>query len=701
MRPEILFPLFQDASTLAGVGQRTAKALEKRTGRRLLDMCWLLPQGLIDRSHRPPVGMLRPGDIATLEVQVSGHSPPGHRSRPYVVHCFDKTGEIDLVFFHMQARYLLERLPVGKTRFVSGSVDFYRNRAQMHHPAYIVEPEALEQLPLLEPIYPSALGVGPRVLRKAIASALEKAPELPEWLDEDRLQSHRWRDWRGALLSVHAPQNLAELEPDAPARKRLAYDELLANQLALGVIRAHHRKRLGRALTGGAELKKRTLESLPWNLTAAQQRVLHEIEADMKSPYPMLRLLQGDVGSGKTIVAFLSMLGAVGSGAQAAFMAPTELLARQHYAALEPWCEHLGLRLDLLVGQGKAAGRSKVLAALESGETQILVGTHALFQEQVKFADLGMIVIDEQHRFGVHQKLQLSEKAEVEVDTLVMTATPIPRTLTMTVYGYMEVSRLDESPPGRKPVTTVVMPFSRLEDLAGRLRSAIAGGARAFWVCPLITEVEGGEDDEPRRKKSAAVERHEWLRERFGERVGLVHGRMKSQEKDSVMSAFACGDLDILVATTVIEVGIDVPEASVMVVEEAEMFGLAQLHQLRGRVGRGTAESSCILLYRPPLSDMASRRLRLMRETEDGFRIAEEDLRLRGSGELLGTRQSGLPEFRLAHPYSHASLLEEARANAETILKENPSLEGERGKALRILLYLFGRDEVVGYFRSG
>ncbi|MCY4031641.1 MAG: ATP-dependent DNA helicase RecG, partial [Hyphomicrobiales bacterium] len=330
MRPEILFPLFQDASTLAGVGQRTASALEKRTGRRLLDVCWLLPQGLIDRGHRPPVGMLRPGDIATLKVQVSEHAPPRHRSQPYVVHCFDETGEIDLVFFHMKPRYLLERLPVGETRFVSGRVDFYRKRAQMHHPAYIVEPEALEQLPLLETIYPSALGVGARVLRKAVASALEKVPELPEWLDEGRLRSHRWLDWRGALLSAHAPQNLAELEPDAPARKRLAYDELLANQLALGVIRAHHRKRRGRALAGGAELRERTVKSLPWNLTAAQQRVLREIEADMESPYPMLRLLQGDVGSGKTIVAFLSMLGAVGSGAQAAFMAPTELLARQH-----------------------------------------------------------------------------------------------------------------------------------------------------------------------------------------------------------------------------------------------------------------------------------------------------------------------------------------------------------------------------------
>ena len=701
MRPEILFSLFQDASTLSGVGQRTASALEKRTGRRLLDMCWLLPQGLIDRGHRPPVGMLRPGDIATLKLQISGHSPPGRRPRPYVVHCFDETGEIDLVFFHMKPRYLLEQLPKGETRFVSGRVDFYRNRAQMHHPAYIVKPEALSQLPMLEPVYPSALGVGPRVLRKAIVSALKQVPELPEWLDEDRLRSHRWLDWRGALLSAHAPQNLAELEPGAPARKRLAYDELLANQLALAVLRAHHRKRTGRALTGGAELKERTIESLPWNLTSAQQRVLREIEADMESPYPMLRLLQGDVGSGKTIVAFLSMLGAVGAGAQAAFMAPTELLARQHYAALEPLCEHLGLQMDLLVGQGKSAGRSKVLASLESGDTRILVGTHALFQEQVKFADLAMIVIDEQHRFGVHQKLQLSEKAKVEVDTLVMTATPIPRTLTMTVYGYMEVSRLDESPPGRMPVVTGVLPFSRLEDLANRLREAIAGGARAFWVCPLITEVEDGEDGEPRRKKSAAVERHEWLRERFGDRVGLVHGRMKSQDKDSVMSAFARGDLDILVATTVIEVGIDVPEASVMVVEEAEMFGLAQLHQLRGRVGRGTVESSCMLLYRPPLSDMAVRRLRLMRETEDGFRIAEEDLRLRGAGELLGTRQSGLPEFRVAHPYSHASLLEEARVNAEEILKENPNLEGERGEALRVLLYLFERDEAVGYFRSG
>ena len=700
MRPEILFPLFQDAQTLPGIGERMAQALEKRAGRRIVDMCWLLPQGLIDRGYRPQVAQLRGGEVATLKIHIADHKAPRQSHHPYVVLCHDDTGPLDLVFFHARPQYLLAQLPPGETRFVSGKVEFYRDQARMLHPAYIVKPEELEKLPMREAVYPSALGIRPRSLRKAMTEALRLIPVLPEWRDPERLRAHRWMPWHEALMRAHSPQTAADLDPASPARMRLAYDELLANQLALSIVRDHQRKRPGRAFTGGDDLQAKCIASLPWKLTGAQQRAGAEIQADMSSPSPMLRLLQGDVGSGKTIVALLAMLRAVGSGAQAAFMAPMELLARQHHARLQPLCAALGLRADLLIGRSRRREADAVLRAVEHGKTHILVGTHALFQERVRFHDLGLAVIDEQHRFGVHQKLRLSRKGGNDIDMLVMTATPIPRTLTMTLYGDMEVSRLDESPPGRLPIDTRALPLSRIGDVARRLRAAISQGARCFWVCPLVEELEPSLT-RPGGKRSAARERCEWLKERFGARVGLAHGRLQGQEKDEVMQAFQRGDLDILVATTVVEVGIDVPEATIMVIEQAEQFGLAQLHQLRGRVGRGRGRSSCLLLYNEPLSDIAARRLRLLRESEDGFFIAEEDLRLRGSGEVLGTRQSGAPEFRLADPLAHQRLLLEARAEADALLAANPELEGEHGAAARTLLYLFERDEAIRYFRSG
>ena len=563
----------------------------------------------------------------------------------------------------------------------------------MSHPDHIGTAEELSELLTVEPVYPLTAGLTPRPLQRAIREAVNRAPALPEWNDPAWLADRGWPGWRESVQAVHAPRSAADLEPGAPARMRLAYDELLANQLALSIVRSRHRRLPGRRIAGDGALRANVVEALPFSLTGSQTKALAEIAADLASDSRMLRLLQGDVGSGKTVVAFLSMLIAVEAGAQAALMAPTEILARQHFATVAPLAEAAGVPAAILTGREKGRARQAALDRLASGEVAVIVGTHALFQEDVAFRDLAFAVIDEQHRFGVHQRLSLAAKGRA-LHVLVMTATPIPRTLMLTSYGDLDVSKLTEKPAERRPVDTRAMPLSRLEEVAMRLEDALASGARAYWVCPLVEESEAVD-------LAAATERRAALAQRFGDRVGLLHGRMRGAEKDAVMARFAGGDVVILVATTVIEVGVDVPEASVIVIEHAERFGLAQLHQLRGRVGRGDRSSACLLLYDEPLGDTARARLNVLRETEDGFRIAEEDLRLRGAGELLGTRQSGLPEFRLADLGANAGLLAAARDDARLILERDAELTTERGRALRTLLYLFERDAVVNTLRSG
>jgi ATP-dependent DNA helicase RecG len=518
---------------------------------------------------------------------------------------------------------------------------------------------------------------------------------MPEWLDPAYLKVRGWPPFSEAIKKAHAPVHEDDLAPTTPERQRLAYDELLANQLALMLIRRQMRAiNKGRILLGDGRLKAKALAALQFTLTDAQVQAVAEIEADMASPARMLRLLQGDVGSGKTVVAFLALLAAVEAGAQGALMAPTEILARQHIAALERLAAAAGVRMAILTGREKGAPREALLVALAAGEIDILVGTHALFSEDVAFKDLGLVVVDEQHRFGVHQRMTLQGKGAHVTDVLVMTATPIPRTLALTAYGDMDVSRLYGRPPGRQPVETRVLPAERLGDVVERLRTAIAKGARAYWVCPLVEESE-------KIDLAAAEDRAKELQAALGPMVGLVHGRMKPAERDAAMAKFKTGELQVLVATTVIEVGVDVPEATIMVVEHAERFGLAQLHQLRGRVGRGSGKSSCLLVYVPPIGETAKARLAVLRDTDDGFVIAEEDLKLRGPGELLGTRQSGQLEFRMADIAVHGDLLAAARDDAGLILSRDPDLKSSRGEALRVLLYLFGRDEAVRYLRAG
>jgi ATP-dependent DNA helicase RecG len=704
MRPAILNPLFAAASGIKGIGRKLDRTLARflRPDRaedglaRIVDLLFHLPSGLVDRRFRPQIADLPRTGIVTVEVTVGRHRvpPPLSTRTPYRVEAFDDTGRLTLVFFHAHGEHLRRILPEGERRFVSGSIDWYGGEPQIVHPDHIVTAEEFEGLPLIEPVYPLTEGLSGKVLVKAIRAALDRIPALPEWQDEAYRQRHNWPPFGVALRALHHPETPAAFGPDAPARCRLAYDELLANQLALSLVRRHMKRASGRSLTGTGDRRARIAAALPYSLTASQRQAVGEILQDMAKPQRMLRLLQGDVGSGKTVVALLALATAVECGAQGAFMVPTEILARQHLSTLSPYCQAAGIRLALLTGREKGKAREEVLAGLASGEIGILIGTHALFQEGVAFKDLALVVIDEQHRFGVHQRLALQAKAGTATDHLVMTATPIPRTLALTVYGDMDVSKLTEKPAGRLPIDTRVLPMSRLDEVVAGLGRSLAEGHRAYWVCPLVEESEAVD-------LAAAEDRFRALAARFPGRVGLIHGRLKGSERDRAMAAFKSGVLSLLVSTTVIEVGVDVPEANVMVVENAERFGLAQLHQLRGRVGRGAAKSVCLLLYQNPIGETARARLRIMRDTDDGFRIAEEDLRLRGAGEMLGTRQAGLPLFRIADLGHDGELLAAARDDAALVLARDDRLMSPRGEALRVLLYLFERDEAVRLISAG
>ena len=695
MRPAILFPLFAETRSLAGVGPRLERLIAKAAGTRLVDLVFALPTGVIDRSYRPHIAAAEPGRIATLTVEVLAHVPGRDRRRPWRVRCGDDSGVIDLVFFHPHKDYIEQQLPAGQTRVISGRVEHFSGRVQMVHPDYVLGVDEAARMPVIEPVYPLTEGLSQKVMGRAVRGALARVPELPEWLDPTFLRARGWSSFSAALAALHAPRADADLSPLTPAHARLAYDELLANQLALIMTRERMRGRKGREVAGTGVLRRQALAALPFSLTPAQLAAIAEIDADMASPLRMLRLLQGDVGAGKTVIAMLALLNAVEAGLQGAFMAPTELLARQHMMSLAGMAEAAGLRLALLTGRERGTARNALLADLKSNAINIVVGTHALFSEDVAFHDLGLAVIDEQHRFGVHQRMQLQGKGDAPVDVLVMTATPIPRTLALTAYGDMDVTRLWGRPPGRKPVDTRVLNAERLEEVVSHLRRAIATGAQAYWVCPLIEESE-------KTDLAAAEARHAMLKDALGASlVGLVHGRMKTAERDATMAAFKAGELKIVVATTVIEVGVDVPQATIMVVEHAERFGLAQLHQLRGRVGRGRGKSTCLLVYHPPLGEMARQRLKVLRQSDDGFVIAEEDLRLRGAGELLGVRQSGLADFRLADLAAHGELLAAAHDDARLIYARDPQLKSPRGAALRVLLYLFGRDEAARYLTTG
>ncbi|WP_085978888.1 ATP-dependent DNA helicase RecG [Rhodopseudomonas palustris] len=699
MRPPLLNPLFAPVTSLPGVGPKQDKLfrylLDRSETPRLVDLLLHLPVSVIDRRARPKIRDAVPGSMVTLEVTVDRHRPaPGGRSRaPHLVYASDDTGDVVLTYFRAQPGYVEKLLPVGEKRYVSGTAQMFDGTLQIVHPDRVVDEAGLALLSGIDPVYPLTEGLAVGSLRRAVAQALLKLPTLPEWTAPEVMRRCGFAPFAEALQRVHRPVELTDILPDGPFWSRLAYDELLAGQLALALVRAQLRRPAGTRNAGDGGLRAKIIDALPYALTASQQAAAAAIAEDLRQPVRMLRLLQGDVGSGKTVVALLAAAAVAEVGKQAALMAPTEILARQHFKTVAPLAAQAGLRVAILTGREKGKERREILAALASGEIHCLVGTHALIQDDVVFNDLALAVVDEQHRFGVRERLALTNKGAA-VDVLVLSATPIPRTLVLSYFGDMDLSELREKPAGRQPIDTRAVPNSRLNEVMDAVGRALAAGKLVYWICPLVEESETVH-------LTDAEQRFESLKFRYGDRVGLVHGKMRGPDKDRVMAQFAAHEIGLLVATTVVEVGVDVPDATIMVIENAERFGLAQLHQLRGRIGRGSESSTCLLLYKEPLGEMSAARLRVIRETTDGFRIAEEDLKLRGEGDVLGTRQSGLPGYRIARPEVHAQLISQARDEALQILKDNPKLKGERGEALRCLLYLFERDEALPLIGAG
>ncbi|MEM1162618.1 MAG: ATP-dependent DNA helicase RecG [Pseudomonadota bacterium] len=694
-RPEILFPLFADLTGLPGVGAKTAKLFEKIGAARVIDLVLTLPTGVEDRRLRDNLHGLRSGETATVLAEIVEHRPGRTASQPYRVLAEGGGTVFTLIYFRAKRDWIEKLLPVGQRRILSGKVEFYDGHLQMPHPDLVLRESDADSLSPWEPVYPLTQGLYQRNVDKAMAGALPKLPDLGEWISPAVLHDRHWPGWSTAIRLAHAPDGAEALSPGNPARQRLAYDELLSHQLALQLVRARMKRGKGRVNTGDGALRDRALAAFGHAPTGAQTRAMAEIAGDMADEHRMMRLLQGDVGAGKTLVALISMLTAVEAGGQAAMMAPTEILARQHAAGLADLAAACDVHLTLLTGRDSGAARREKLEAIEQGRAQIIIGTHALFQKDVGFHDLRLIIVDEQHRFGVRQRMELAEKAPMGADVLVMTATPIPRTLALAGYGDLDISVLDEKPPGRQPIDTALVSMERYDQVVARLKAAIDGGQRAYWVCPLVEESDVSD-------LVAAEDRFRALSNILGtDRVRLVHGQMPATDKDAAMADFQAGRAQVLVATTVIEVGVDVPEATIMVVEQAEHFGLAQLHQLRGRVGRGADRSACLLMYAPPLGETARARLQIMRETEDGFRIAEEDLKIRGAGDLMGTAQSGLPRFRVADLARDTGLMELAREEARMVLHEDPDLTGKRAKPLKTLLYLMERDQSVRLLKAG
>jgi len=697
MRPDALLPLFAPLTSLPGIGPKLIKPYARLFGRempRVVDLLFHMPSGFVDRRARPAIAEAVPETDVTLEVKVDGHQPPPPGSRaPHRTYVSDGSADMVVVHFKIEPARIEQMLPVGATRWLCGRISLYDGMRQMTHPDRILDAAGLARLPAVEQVYPLVEGLAAGHLRRSLEAALQRVPDLPEWIPDAVLAGRGWPSFRAALARVHRPASPHEATPAGAPWRRLAFDELFAHQITLALVRAQEEKAGGRPTTGDGGITARLRDALPFRLTGAQEQAVAAILADLSADTRMLRLLQGDVGSGKTVVALMAAAAVAEAGRQTALMAPTEILARQHHETLAPLAQAAGLGVSILTGREKGRAREAILTGLREGRTDLVVGTHALIQDDVAFRDLALAVVDEQHRFGVEQRLALARKGEA-VDMLVMTATPIPRTLVLTLFGDMDASELREKPPGRQAIDTRAVPLDRLDEVVAAVGRALSSGARAYWICPLVEETDTSD-------LAAATERFETLKSVFGDKVGLIHGRMSGAAKDEAMARFSAGDTRLLVATTVVEVGVNVPEATLMVIEHAERFGLAQLHQLRGRVGRGDKPSVCLLLYRAPLGETAKARLAILRESQDGFRLAEEDLRLRGEGDVLGTRQSGMPGFRIARTEWHGGEVEAARDAAAVLVRADPDLVGPAASPARTLLHLHERDAAVRLLSAG
>jgi ATP-dependent DNA helicase RecG len=693
MRPPILFGLFASVSTLPGVGPKTAKLLEKLCGPRIIDLCWHLPHTIEYRRFYPSIKSVPHEALATIVVTVESHEPPIKPGRPYKVFCYDTTHSMTLVFFHAFPDYLQKALPVGKECLISGVMAKEFGHFQMAHPHHIGHPSERDTWVGTQPIYPLTASLHKKTFATVMKGALGLLPVLPEWIPQKILDEHQWPSWHDALNKLHHPESEKDLDSSTPAYHRLAFDEILAHQLMLKCVKHTQGTEEGLVLKGDGRYQQAVTEALPFSLTEGQKTVLTEIKHDLEGPKKMVRLLQGDVGSGKTLVALLSMLSAVEAGYQAVFLAPTEILAQQHYATFQKWCAGLPLCIGLFTGSLKASERRENLAKLQDGTLNIAIGTHALFEDDIQFQKLGLVVIDEQHRFGVSQRSTLIGKGS-KCNVLAMTATPIPRTMALTLYGEIDISTLTEKPAYRQPIDTRILPLERLKDIYEGMKRVLEKGEQIYWVCPLIEESEV-------LTLGHVEQRFTELKTIFQDKVAFLHGRLKPQEKERIMMEFKEGRIQVLVSTTVIEVGMDVPNATIMVIEHAERFGLFQLHQLRGRVGRGSKPSTCLLLYAKPLSTLAQQRLQILRDTNDGFIIAEKDLNLRGSGDLLGTRQSGLPNFRFFRFDTHTPLLKLAYRYSQAILDQFIKSNEPLDPAFKCLLHLFNHAESLRYLKSG
>ena len=687
IRPECLHPLFRSVESLKGVGSNSGRALGRLNISTVRDLLLHMPRSEINRQRVDSIADVEPSTTVTVQVEVGKHLTRHRSGQPSRIVVRDARCEFTLVYFGDRGNQLERLMPSGSTRFVSGKVEQFGGTKQIVHPDHVVSKGDADSIPAREPVYSLADGISNRLMRKIMAAALDVAPDLDEWHDRRLLEDSRWPSWLTALQIVHSASGAHDDGIRARAMERLAFDELTANQFALLANRRALRDAPECQVRDAPDHRSRVLDNFGYPLTGSQEVVLDEILTDLAAPERMLRLLQGDVGSGKTIVAVLALATASGAGGQGMLMAPTDILARQQHETCKTLFADTGIKIELLTGQDRGSRRDGILAELRSGGIGIVVGTHALIQPDVGFRDLQLAVIDEQHKFGVEQRRRLIERNPA-ANLLMMTATPIPRSLALVNYGETDMSTLTEKPAGRSAIRTAAMPSSRTSQVAERLKAAVDRGRQAFWICPVVEE-----DDDVRHW--SAEQRASDLSAAVGPVVDFVHGQMPKEMRVAAMEKFVRGETRVLVATTVVEVGMDVPSATIIVIESAERFGLAQLHQLRGRVGRGQDESACVLIYNPPLQEVARQRIATIRETEDGFKIADADLKLRGQGDVLGLRQSGGMRFRCADPGSQLELLERARTGARSLGGADPKLQTVRGQAIQCLLFLFGQDHVM------